>query len=116
MPSPELLAKVRRLQQELVNAVVPEPLPRAANNCLRRTRRKKVDVVFGHVALDDADIVIVADRPQQVSSPNRRPSVSTLRRYSVTHITCRWIQKTSDSWADTVSHAELTIDHRTAQS
>ena len=77
---------------------------------------KKVDVVFGHVALDDADIVIVADRPQQVSSPNRRPSVSTLRRYSVTHITCRWIQKTSDSWADTVSHAELTIDHRTAQS
>jgi hypothetical protein len=71
VPSRELLAKVRKLRQELIGSLALETLHQAADGHLRRNRHKEVDVVLGHVTLEDADILITANLPQQVSNPKR---------------------------------------------
>src|SRR5260370_20321452 len=69
MPTPELLLQVRELGQQMVRRAAFQPLQQSADRDLRWQRDQQVHMILRYVPLQDRDLMLPADIPDQIPYP-----------------------------------------------
>ena len=69
VPTPAQLVQVAELLQQLPRRLPLDPLHQVARRDVRRARDEQVDVVDAHVALEDLDLQLRTDRPNDLTEP-----------------------------------------------
>lgn len=74
MSPPKLLVQMRKFPQQLVRRLSLQPLDQSAYRYLWRYRYKQMQMVFGHVPLQDRHFVLPTYLPNQISHSRRHLS------------------------------------------
>lgn len=69
VPSPKFLPQMRKFVQQLVGRLPLQALQKSADRNLRRYRHEQVNMVLRHMPLENRNIMMTTDLPDQIPNP-----------------------------------------------